>query len=221
MMHSSNSKLDLLEFGALKKLRSNLPEFDGGNSEEASANFERTLKVISLLQQSRGLRKHLQKEDPKGYTPLHVACCGTSVLVVEKLLDLSDMLTEAPSDIYKLKQRLKKKYINPCDTPLHLAAYWNRLDIVKLLLRKGMDPNAKGHFDRPALHYAAAMGNLDVVKLLVEAGAVVDKCVGSHTPLSLALEREEWDVAEFLLTSGASSETHYPDYSVVYWVSPK
>jgi ankyrin repeat protein len=230
MMHSSKSKLDLLEFGALKKLRSNLPGFDGENSDEASANFERTTKVISLLQQSRGLRKHLQKEDPKGYTPLHVACCGTSVLVVEKLLDLSDMLSEAPSGIYKLKQLLKIEDINHCDTPLHLAAYWNRVDIVKLLLRKGMDPNAKGRSDRPALHYAAAMGNLDVVKSLVEAGAVVDKrvdshtpgkCVDSHTPLSLALEWEEWDVAEFLLTSGASLETHYPDYSVVYYVSPK
>lgn len=84
-----------------------------------------------------------------------------------------------------------------------------------------MDPNAKGRSNRPALHYATAMGNLNVVKLLVEAGAVVDKCVGSHTPLSLALEWEEWDVAEFLLTSGASLETHYPDHSVGYWVSPK
>ena len=53
-------------------------------------------------------------------------------------------------------------------TVLHVAAYWGDLGLVKELIGKGADVNAKDKSGWTVLHVAAESGNLDLVKYLVE-----------------------------------------------------
>jgi ankyrin repeat protein len=61
---------------------------------------------------------------------------------------------------------------------LSLAADFGHVEIVRLLLDAGEDPNrynpVGGHSHTTPLHQAAAKGHADVVRLLVERGARTD-----------------------------------------------
>jgi hypothetical protein len=61
---------------------------------------------------------------------------------------------------------------------LALAAQYGHLEIVRILLDAGEDPNrfnpVGGHSHSTPLHQAAGNGHLDVVKLLIERGAKLD-----------------------------------------------
>jgi ankyrin repeat protein len=59
-------------------------------------------------------------------------------------------------------------------TLLHLAAFAGHLAAVDLLLRRGLDVNAREKGDNTcAIHWAAAAGHLDVVRRLADAGGDV------------------------------------------------
>ena len=52
-------------------------------------------------------------------------------------------------------------------TPLHVSAFNDRLDVAKLLLADKADVNAKANNGSTPLHLAAAKGNKDMVELLL------------------------------------------------------
>jgi ankyrin repeat protein len=59
-------------------------------------------------------------------------------------------------------------------TLLHIAAHNGRLEVVELLLKRGIDPNTREKGDNTyAMHWAAAAGHLDVVRVLADAGGDV------------------------------------------------
>ena len=58
--------------------------------------------------------------------------------------------------------------------PLHLASQNGRLDMARLLLDHGADPNIKRNGLWSPLHLASANGHLKVAELLVQLGASVD-----------------------------------------------
>ena len=95
-------------------------------------------------------------------------------------------------------------------TLLHLAA--RHLDAVDLLLRRGLDPNARERGDNTyAMHWAAAAGELNVVRRLADAGGDVVGAGDDHEleVIGWATCWEECDdaahraVAEFLVSRGA------------------
>ncbi|XP_039284947.1 poly [ADP-ribose] polymerase tankyrase-2 isoform X4 [Nilaparvata lugens] len=55
--------------------------------------------------------------------------------------------------------------------PLHMAAEFGFVDLVKLLLKNGADPNIVNQLDQTPLQVAARRNQLEVVKILLEAGA--------------------------------------------------
>ena len=57
------------------------------------------------------------------------------------------------------------------DTPLHIAVEYGDLDIVKLLITKGADVNAKDVFQQTPLQLAKTCGNADIVQVLETAAA--------------------------------------------------
>ncbi|MCC7123683.1 MAG: ankyrin repeat domain-containing protein [Acidobacteria bacterium] len=66
-------------------------------------------------------------------------------------------------------------------TALHAASRSGHIDVVRLLIDHGADPNAReAGDDTLPLHWAAAQGHLDVVRALVEAGSDVHGVGDEH-----------------------------------------
>eukprot|EP00826_Nyctotherus_ovalis_P007103 TRINITY_DN1174_c0_g4_i1.p1 TRINITY_DN1174_c0_g4~~TRINITY_DN1174_c0_g4_i1.p1 ORF type:complete len:382 (-),score=74.65 TRINITY_DN1174_c0_g4_i1:664-1809(-) len=59
-------------------------------------------------------------------------------------------------------------------TALHCAAYENRPEAVKLLLKHGASPNARTVHQRTPLHIACILGEENVCRILLDAGAAVN-----------------------------------------------
>jgi ankyrin repeat protein len=97
-------------------------------------------------------------------------------------------------------------------TPLHLAAFFGRTGVARLLLDRGADVNARSKSDRFArdntpLHAAAANSQVEVATLLVERGADVNARDGSgFTPLALAANSRSDLLMLLLLEKGARAE---------------
>ncbi|KAI9927077.1 hypothetical protein MW887_003460 [Aspergillus wentii] len=89
------------------------------------------------------------------------------------------------------------------------AAGVDCIEIVRLLLDKKVDVNARNYKDGwAALHAASKIGNTEIIKLLLEHGAFPDiplRQPDSKTPLHLAIESQKLEAAETLLQYGADS----------------
>ncbi|MFA4829695.1 MAG: ankyrin repeat domain-containing protein [Thermodesulfovibrionales bacterium] len=87
-------------------------------------------------------------------------------------------------------------------TPLLEAVFYKccaSLDIIRLLLDKGADPNLGTSSGWKPIHYAVDNGNVNVVKLLLDRGA--DITVRNHrgkTPLKMAEEEGQTVIARML-----------------------
>ncbi|MCJ8749976.1 hypothetical protein PDJAM_G00193700 [Pangasius djambal] len=60
-------------------------------------------------------------------------------------------------------------------TPLHLAAYKNHIEVVRILLKAGCDLDIQDDGDQTALHRAAVVGNSDVITALIQEGCALDR----------------------------------------------
>ncbi len=100
----------------------------------------------------------LTKGDNWGLLPIHLACIGGSV-------ELLEWLAEHDADPHALSTYKMQ--------PIHVAAENGRLDAVKWLVERGADCSVPVDDDwgTQPIHYASQNGRLDVVKWLVENGA--------------------------------------------------
>ena len=89
-------------------------------------------------------------------------------------------------------------------TPLHYAARYCQIDIVKILLQQGADVNAVNSGGETPLHEATKKNATKIVDLLLQNGANVNaKDRYRFTPLYLAVRESNIIVAELLLKNGA------------------
>ncbi|CAG9534670.1 unnamed protein product [Cercopithifilaria johnstoni] len=89
-------------------------------------------------------------------------------------------------------------------TPLHFAAGYNRVEVLKYLLEKGANVEARDTGWLVPLHNACAYGHLIAAELLVKHGAdlnAIDKW--GYTPLHEAALKGKFDVCKLLLLNGA------------------
>jgi ankyrin repeat protein len=91
-----------------------------------------------------------------------------------------------------------------CGTALHSASLGGHLQVVRYLLRHGMDVNIRvSEHDTPLL-LASWKGHLDVVRCLLEHGADVDlRDQSDNTPLTLAASSGYVDAVRILLEHNA------------------
>jgi ankyrin repeat protein len=93
-------------------------------------------------------------------------------------------------------------------TPLHFAAFFNKLEAAELLLAAGADVGAVA--DNPSqvqpLHSAAASRSIEVAKLLLEHGANPNaRQYGGWTALQSAAKHGQKEMIDVLLAAGADS----------------
>ncbi|CAK9830370.1 Ankyrin repeat domain-containing protein 49 [Anthophora retusa] len=79
----------------------------------------------------------LESTDKDGYTPLHRACYGNHVQIVEYLLQAGAKIDAKTNDEWQ---------------PLHSACCWNNVECAAILLENGADINAKSKGDQTPLH---------------------------------------------------------------------
>jgi len=88
--------------------------------------------------------------------------------------------------------------------PLHKATNCS-VSMVRLLIEKGADINAKNNDEETPLHRAVWQSNLDVIRLLIEKGATVNaKGNGGRIPLHEAAFKGNPEVVRLLIEKGAT-----------------
>lgn len=106
-------------------------------------------------------------------------------------------------------------------TVLNYAISFNNLDICKILLKAGLDPNIKDSDGATAIHYASKKsGNIRILKLLIDFGAevnIIDNKPG-WTPLIYALHQNNIEGIKLLLKNGANLNIKYDfGYTSLHW----
>jgi ankyrin repeat protein len=92
---------------------------------------------------------------------------------------------------------------------LLLAAKDGHIDIVKLLIDKGADVNAKSSNGWTALMLASETGYIDIAKLLIDKGADVNaKSSNGWTALMLASKAGHIDIVKLLIDKGVDVNTN-------------
>jgi len=84
------------------------------------------------------------------------------------------------------------------DTPLHAAAYWNHVDIVKLLIGKGADINRTNSWGEAPLHYAVACRYHDIAKILLDNGTNPEAKTYKMTSIEIARKVKDKKLVKLL-----------------------
>lgn len=85
-------------------------------------------------------------------------------------------------------------------TPLHLAAYYNRIDAARTLLSCGSNPDSKDINDQTPLHFAVMQGNKSIIKLLKNYNADCNvKDVFGNTPISYCRNSDDDEIKKLFV----------------------
>jgi ankyrin repeat protein len=87
--------------------------------------------------------------------------------------------------------------------PLREAVQTNNVEQVKRLLKHGTNVNQQTAAGTTALGVAILHNNIPMVKVLLDNGAHPDKGVPDSLPLTLAINHENLDIVELLLSANA------------------
>jgi len=133
---------------------------------------------------------------------------------VKKLLKREPGLASCLTDVARLYKSKIFHWIYVGDTPLHLAAAGYRVEIIRLLLAAGADPNSrKNHRQSGPLHYAAdgyvngpvwnAKRQVETIECLLEAGAEINaQDKNGASPLHRAVRTRCAEAVKCLLKRG-------------------
>lgn len=103
----------------------------------------------------------------------------------------------------------------PFGSWLHVAASFGKLEIVKLLLKLGINVNARGGtFNGGAINLAASGGHLDVAKCLLDSGAVLDVSEPERNPLFAGIYGGHVEIVKLFLERGIDVTVRYTGSSM-------
>lgn len=160
----------------------------------------------------------INTQDPRlGYQALTAASKCGSLKVVQALLNSGIELDPIPnhdeddsSDISTDDDDLQRWAIgglavdNVSDTPLIAAADEGHLEVVKLLLQHGANPNFASLVTSP-MEAAAGNNQVEVMRVLLSAGASPN-CIGLPSPLTAAAREGHIEASQFLLSAGVQPD---------------
>ena len=86
------------------------------------------------------------------------------------------------------------------NTPLHIAAIYNNVDVAEYLISKGAGIDLKNNHGKTPLHLAIQVDEIKISSFLLTHGAKVDiKDINGMTPLHMAVIRKFYDMAKLLI----------------------
>jgi ankyrin repeat protein len=95
---------------------------------------------------------------------------------------------------------------------LHIAAEHDQLAIVKELIKRGIDLNARGGIlEGNALQAAVDEGHIEMVKYLLDAGSEMDLSASERNPLFAAIHDDNVEMAQLLIDHGLDPHHDYGD----------
>jgi len=151
-----------------------------------AAGTGRTARVRALVAEDAARRDAFS---PDGFPSLGLAVFFGRLETAQALLELGADARLASTNAMHV-------------APIHAAAAAGRVDLARILLEHGADPNARQESDFTPLHEAARSGNLELTRLLVEHGADVNaQTKDGGTPLGYAEKHAE--VVAYLRAHGA------------------
>ena len=158
----------------------------GGGYSQTKRSSRAALEIVRALARYGA---DVQAEDRIGITALHVAAAAGN-------LDIAEMLIDFGADVNKGDRN--------GTTPLMEAALCNEQTLVlKFLLERGANINAKGANASSALVYSAAAGHPDVFRFLIADGADVSAGdAGGPGALMEAASHGHAEIVEILLDLG-------------------
>ncbi len=154
----------------------------------------------------------LNARDGQGLTPLHLA-------ITRNKPRAFDLLVAAGADVHLPTGETMLRVDHDGGvvvfvgqrkdwTPLHLAAFGNRLAMLRVLLEKGAVLDAKNDWGETPLYLAAAEGNLSVVRFLLSLGADVNVTARPRgwSALRTAVHKGRQETARMLHANGARAD---------------
>jgi cytohesin len=145
----------------------------------------------------------------RGRSPLHVVAEGGNFYSRDTDAPAAQLLLERGADVNALD--------DDDQTPLHLASYFVRAEMVLVLLKAGANASAKNAQGQTPLHlmskclYEAHVANdvVGVAQLLLDHGSDVNAQDKNHaTPSDLASYHRRMNLASLLLRYGASDDAN-------------
>jgi len=90
------------------------------------------------------------------------------------------------------------------ESVLHLAAIHDMANIITMLIARGLHVDLAGNERRTPLHYAALSGKISSASSLLDHQANINALtLGGHTPLDMAIQLNQPDMARWLRAHGA------------------
>lgn len=174
-------------------------------------NANEELNEINLLQQTIENEKRYKLN-----TELFSAAANGRHKEVVRLIN-----TGVDAHLY---QGLKvKPYEKEHNTPLHLAALNGYLEIVKYLIKKEADIDAKNRKNQTPLHLAVHNAHKHIIEYLVESGADINAPEDEgDTPLAWAAYKGQTEVVSLLIKLGANiHEQNKTGNTPLHWAAEK
>lgn len=191
------------------------------------------MDIIEKLISIDDFGKVLCAKNINGYTPIHFACMGGHTVLIKFFCEnfpeyihfknnndqtifhvifscknthvITDFIEIIKEDMYLINEKDDDE-----ESPLHYAAAYGYVDVVKKLVLCNININEPNHFGSTPLHIASARGFIDIVKELLIYGADVsikDK-IGS-TFLNYLPTKEEKEILKFI-DDRESLDVKYP-----------
>ncbi|WP_353283954.1 ankyrin repeat domain-containing protein [Wolbachia endosymbiont (group A) of Lypha dubia] len=154
------------------------------------AAYKGHLEVAEFLVK-KGADVNAASENLYGSRPIHIAIENNNKNIIEFLLSKEVGVNDTDKQGY---------------TPLHYAAWRDRLEVAKFLIEKGADINAAdtSTAGKKPMHVAAENNSESVIEFLLEKGVSVDEAdKNGWTPLHYAARFGQLEVAKFLIEKGA------------------
>ncbi|KKO98858.1 hypothetical protein THAR02_09045 [Trichoderma harzianum] len=168
---------------------------------------------VNIAKLFLGLGADINESTSDGLTPLVKAIWKNKVDMVQFLLENgADPLIADNSGSTALKAAIHMVEDDTGLKPLHLAAHYGHVDIIKLLLEKGFKTTERGADGWTPLHAAAHGGHLDTLGFFLNEGvplAALDYT--GRTALHIACQEGHQKVFETLLELSTSDEINCPD----------